>query len=321
MKAVDPHIELITELNHVGHKLDPDLNERILEDRSLDKAGWFVRHTYAPWAIRKVIRQGEEVPAASLTDEQIWNAWVATPEIDPLTGQASLGWATEFRSRGRRMAVTEWNWNGWWSLPKDDRPAFNSDLAKGVGAAGWLHAFMRLGDEIRLACQSMTVGARWGITGIRVDPSRQSKPYPLPTGQVTGLYSRYHGSVRFRLEHDGVPFYNQPLRMAGIAPAQKVLALDLVATANKQNVYLHVINRSFGRDLPVTVNLSCFDNLTGKATLHALTGRVRNKPTEGEPQQVAEVKLTPLSFSGSSLEVTIPKRSVSVLVIPRITSD
>lgn len=321
MKSVDPHIELITELNHVGHKLDPNLNERIREDRSLAKADWFVRHTYAPWAIRKVTRQGREISPASLTDEQIWNAWVTTPKIDPSTGQAILGWESEFRRRGWRVAVTEWNWNGWWSVPKERRPAFNSDLAKGVGAAGWLHAFMRLGDEIRLACQSMTVGSTWGITGIRVAPSGQFNPYPLPTGQVTGLYSRYHGSVRLRLEHANVPSYSQPFRMSGIAPAQKVLALDLVATADGDNVYLHLINRSFGRDLPVTVDLNCFEDLTGTATLHTLTGRVRNNPVEDESRQVADVKDTPLSFTGNFLEVTIPRRSVSVLVIPRKAND
>ncbi len=317
MRRVDPHIELVTEWNPVGTKLDADLHPRIWADPAMDKADWFVRHTYTPWAIRKVFRDGQQIEPRSLSDEQIWNAWVSTPRIDPRTGLADLDWAEPFRAAGRRVAVTEWNWNGWWALPADRRPEFNSELARGVGAAGWLHALMRLGDVVGMACQSMTVGTRWGITGIRVDPTGQVAPYPLPTGQVTGLYSRHHGNVRLPVRHGNVPSFAQPLRMAGIEPAEKVLALDIVATGAEEAVYLHVINRSFSSDLTARVELGGFDDLDGPATLHTLTGRVENEPPAGQDRQVAAITDRSVPLSGSALDVTFPRRSVSVLVVPR----
>jgi alpha-N-arabinofuranosidase len=320
MRRIDPHIELITEWNPVGTKLDADLHPRIWADPAMDKADWFVRHTYAPWAIRKVFRDGREIEPKSLSDEQIWNAWVCLPGIDPDTGLAELGWARPLRAAGRRVAVTEWNWNGWWALPADRRPEFNSELARGVGAAGWLHAFMRLGDVVGMACQSMTVGSRWGITGIRVDPTGQAAPYPLPTGQVTGLYSRYHGNTLLAVQTRNVPHFAQPLEMAGIEPAEKVLALDIVATGADDAVYLHVINRSFSDDLTAHIELRGFGDLAGPATLHALTGRVRNQPPPGQDRQVAAVTDRTVPLDGTDLEVTFPKRSVCVLVVPRRSS-
>jgi alpha-N-arabinofuranosidase len=317
MLAVDPKIELFTEWNHVGMGSHPKLNEQILSDPAMNKARWFVRHTYSPWAIRKVLAAGEQVDPARLSPEDLWNAWVATPQIDPVGGHSVLPWQREARLRGLKLAVTEWNWNGWWSMAKEDRPAFDSSLAKGVGAAGWLHAFMRLGDQVRLACQSMTVGSRWGITGIRVDPSGRLAPYPLPTGQVTGLYSRHHGNARLAVTHRNVPVYTQPYRMSGIGPAEKVLTLDVVATLGTEALYLHVINRSFGRDLDVQIDLSALDDLHGPAVLHALTGRLTDAPQPGQSRAVAKVTDHPVAFDADTLAVRLPKRSVSVLEIPR----
>ncbi len=321
IKQVDPHVELITEWNPTGHKLDPKLNDAIFADRdSMRKARWFVRHTYSPWAIQKVTRGGEQVDPKSLTDEQIWNAWVCTPGIDPETGLASLGWERDLRRRGLNVAVTEWNWNGWWALPRDRRPAMDSDLAKGVGAAGWLHAFMRTGDVVRMACQSMTVGSRWGITGIRVDPMGKLPPRPLPAGQVTGLYSRYHGNVRLGLRWDNVPTFDQPLGMAGIKPAKSVLALDMVATARPDAVFLHVINRSFGRDLEVTVDLSALGKMEPEAVLHCLQGSAIEDGRD-RSLDTAEVVDRKYSVEAGKVRVELPKRSVSVLEIPRITGE
>ncbi|MFP4356388.1 MAG: hypothetical protein ACLFUJ_14820 [Phycisphaerae bacterium] len=321
MKAVDPHIELITELNHTGDRLGPEMNRLVLMDPSMQKADWFVRHSYAPWAIKRISDDGREVDPRSLDDEQIWNAWVSLPRIDPESGLADFGWSDELRGLGRRVAVTEWNWNGWWGLGRENRPDFDSDLAKGVGAAGWLHAMMRLGDVIGMGCQSMTVGSSWGITGIRVDPSGKVAPYPLPTGQVTGLYSRYHGNVRLRTTTANVPHFAQPFQMAGIAPAEKVLALDIVATSGPEAIYLHVINRSFSRDLEVQVDLSDFEDVAGPAVLHSLTGRLENQPGPGQDLPVASVDDTLVEFSGGELTVRFPKRSVSVLEIPRRAAE
>lgn len=321
MKAVDPAIQLLFDSYAGGG--EPISRILLADPTFMDAPAFHVAHMYQPWTISEVKKGTETVPIGSLSAEDVWYAWTATPGIDPATGEASLqAWrdaafqVPTCKKEKWRFAITEWNWNGWWGLPAGQTPPIKADLAKGLGAAGYLHAFMRSGDLFQMACQSMLVGSRWGIAAIRVDARNAVAPYLRPTGQATALYSRYHGNERLEVQTAGIPVRPQPYRMGGIAECGKLALLDIVATRGKQAIFLHVINRCFDLDLEARIDLSGQARLAGRAILHTLTGRLEAEPAAGEPRGVATVMDREIVFTDTALTTGFPKRSVSVLEFP-----
>ncbi|MFQ3671624.1 MAG: hypothetical protein SNJ84_09220, partial [Verrucomicrobiia bacterium] len=311
MKAVDPHIEIFTEWEHTDPAPEwAETNRLIATDPSMRKADWFVRHRYVPWTIERIQRDGVEVSAREVPAEDLWYTWVAAPQTNPLTGQSEFGWQ-EARQEGRRMAVTEWNWNGWWGMAKEDRPDFDDEMAKGLGAAGFLHALIRMGDTIHLACQSIAMGIRWANLGMQLDPTGENDPVPTPRGDVTGFYSRLHGNVRLEAKLSGVPFYRQPYEMGWLEPQEKVAMLDVVATRSPDSLFIHLINRDCDRDHDAEIDLTQLPVFPGRATLHTMTRAPARKN-----QPVHQFANTPLVFSDNKLSVTLPRQSVSILEIP-----
>jgi alpha-N-arabinofuranosidase len=311
MRSVDPSIRIITD----GQ---PDPVPRMLFERLGDNIQYLVFHLYRPWGISAVTRDGNKVEAADLTEREIWYAWVATPNIDD-RGCSSLANPTVRAAQqlGYKVAVTEWNWNGgWWSHPPP-RPLSNSWFAKGVGAAGFIHALMRAGHTIEIGCQSMLVGKGWDITAIHVDPQAKSAPFFMPSGQVTMLYSKHHGDALLDVEADYVPTYAQPYAMGGIRPAKKVAYVDALATKSEDAVYFHAINRHFDEPLWIVVDLSDFAGLTGTVVHHVLEGRLNNAPGPGEPLQVGRLSYQAIELKGRSLRIALPRRSVSCVEIKR----
>ncbi len=323
MRAVDPEIEILVDVQLEGSK-KIQVTRRIRETLG-DRVQYFVSHTYVPWGIRKIERDGREVPVESLTAEDIWNAWVAVPQMDP-DGLSTFDCHAlrQARRLGYPLAVTEWNWNGWWALGRrggpGKGPALDSSFAKGVGAAGYLHAFMRQGDAIAMACQSMLVGNRWGITCVRADSEGKAPAYFMPTGQVTMFYARHHGDRLLEVKGENVPTYAQPYRMQGLAPKRRVAYVDAVATADDRRICFHAINRHFGRDLPVSIDLTNYDKIDKAATHRILEGRLSDGPAEGQPRQIGRFRNETVALDGKVLRVTLPKRSVSIVEIPRVVA-
>ncbi len=312
IRAVDPSVRIVVDA------ISPKI-AGLIRERLGDRVHYLVEHHYMPWAIRGVQKEGKDYPPERLTPEEVWNAWVAIPNPANERGESVIGGLSlaEARKGGYKAALTEWNWNGWWALPEGTPRPLSSSLAKGVGAAGFLHAFMRSGDAIEIACQSMTVGHSWGITCIHADREAKIPPYFMPSGQVTMMYSKYHGDEFLAASSEDVPTYAQPFRMGGIAPRRKVAVLDAVATRGPKAVYFHAINRSFGEALAATLDLSAFRDLQGRAVLHALEGRLNDGPREGESREIGTIGDREIRFQGGVLEVTLPRRSVSVLEIAR----
>ncbi len=306
IRSVDPAVEIIA---------DGNVNELAAETRARlgDRVQYVAYHHYKPWAIKKVLRGGAEVPPAHLTDEEVWNAWVAVPEIDPGTGESVFAepeaeWA---RASGYPVAVTEWNWNGWWALPDRAVRPLDSDWAKGIGGAGFLHALMRAGDRFVMANQSMLVGRSWGITGIHTDTLPGSPTYFLPSGQVTDLYAAHHGNRRLDVQMENQRYYEQPYQMNTIQSAEKVAVLDVLVTRSDDRLYVHLINRRFAADIPVALDLSPFGGVSGPGMLYSLVG-----PLHRQTDVEAERTLQPVPSDGRRYVFTLPKRSVSVLEIP-----
>ena len=310
MLAVDPSIEFIVDA--AGPTFEAG---KLVRERLGDKVSHLVFHVYSPWSITEVKRDGETVPAHSLSDAEIWRAWVSTPGSyeDGLT-VVRHPLLDEARRAGLKVAVTEWNWNGLWRM--QPRP-FGPSFAKGIGAAGLVHALMRSADVIEVGCQSMLVGNSWGIHAIWADREAKVPPHYMPTGQITAFYSKHHGSDMLALEATGVPSYSQPFRMGGIRPQEKVAYVDALATADEAAVYFHAINRHFDQPMSVTVDLTAHAPLTGTGRHLVLEGRLNDRPAEGEPRQIGRVTEREVTYDGETLKVTLPPRSVSCIELPR----
>ena len=260
-----------------------------------------------------MIEDGREVPVSELSTEEIWRAWTAVTWFDD-NGQSVINHPgiNTARRLGYKVAVTEWNWNGWWRLSGPE-PALNASFAKGLGAAGYLHAFMRAADVIDLGCQSMLVGNSWGIHAIKADVEAKISPYYMPTGQVTMFYSQHHGEQLLVTESRNVPTYKQPFRMGGIGPKEKVAYIDALATADEKHVYFHAINRSFEKSTEVTIDISALGRFENRAVHYVLEGRLNDKPKPNEPRQIGRTTKREFFFNGKKLKITLPKRSVSCI--------
>jgi alpha-N-arabinofuranosidase len=309
MRSVDPSIEIIVD----GHDGNLSGIFKQVHKQTADKVLYFATHFYTPWAITKVVENNREVPIGELSAEEIWCAWTAVTWFDE-NGQSVINHPSinTARRAGYKVAVTEWNWNGWWRL-RGSKPALNSSFARGLGAAGYLHAFMRAADVIELGCQSMLVGNSWGIHAIKADVEGKIPPYYMPTGQVTMFYSRHHGEKLLALESRNVPTYKQPYRMGGIGPKEKVAYVDALATADDQLVYFHAINRNFEKSIDVTIDISALGRFEDRAIHHILEGRLNDRPKPNEPRQIGRTTQRDIFFEGKRLKITLPNRSISCI--------
>jgi alpha-L-arabinofuranosidase len=313
MKKVDPQIEIIVD----GH--DGSLRGAVplAKEQLNNRIEYFATHFYRPWAMTEVFRGGRKITFEELSAEDVWYAWMAITEFDEYGQSVWKSRGLEAARRdGYRVAITEWNWNGWWRNSAST-PPLNSRWAKGVGAAGFIHAMMRCGDVIDIACQSMLVGMGWGISAVHTDPTGVEDPVYLPTGQLTAFYSRHHGDRLVKTDAVGVPTYEQPYRMGGITPKKKIAMIDLVATANETAVYVHAINRSFEKAMKVSIDVSTF-GLGDQAVHYLMLGRLNDVPEKGQQEQIGREIKRKIEISPRALKATLPKRSVSCIEIPLI---
>jgi len=317
---IDPDVQIIVDGVASGH---PWTDRTILGDKALKKHDAIVAlHMYQPWAMKWIERDGERVAIDNPSPEELWHALTTAPAVNKQTGQVRLPYWPDWwlvQDLGLKVAVTEWNWNGWWALGEDEPdPTLRSRFARGLGAAGMLHAMMREGDRVKIGCQSMLVGVNWAIASVRVDEDGDNPPRIVPTGRVTGLYSKHHGHERLAVQIADMPTYPQPLRINSFAPAPRVAAVDAVVTRSDKALYLHLINRHFSRDLPVAVDLAALDGLADQATHHRFVSDLQPddkgvlRDTDG-----GRVETAMIDRDGSTLRVTLPKRSVNIIEIPR----
>jgi alpha-L-arabinofuranosidase len=169
---------------------------------------------------------------------------------------------------------------------------------------------MRQGDMVRLACQSMLVGKNWGITGVRLADGQA--PRILPTAMATGLYSRYHGRERLFTEMANLSTFEQPLRLGSLVPAPRVAVLDVVVTRRDRTLYIHAINRHIHDAVSARIEIGRLGAGAGTALVHTLTG-----PLEpGEKAGYADIADRQIEFSGETVSVEFPARSVTVVEVP-----
>lgn len=304
MKALDPEIKIITDGGIKG------ANE-LLRKRIGNQIDYVAYHPYQPWAIKKIEKGDSVISADQLTAEEIWNAWVATPDFDTQTGESSVVYDDYYinvSASGYQVAVTEWNWNGWWQLEDGQKAALNTKDAQGLGAAGFLHAFMRTGN-INMGCQSMLAGISWGITSIRIDTTGVNPPELYPTGMATGFYARHHGNELLEMKSINVPHYRQPYRMNAIKAHEKVATIDALCTRGDGKLIFHAINRHFSEAIAISIDLSAFDP-TGNYTFYCL------KDKNPRQDDMYEAKPARGRIQGNMLTISLPARSISAIEIP-----
>ncbi len=310
IEDIDPDIKIIADF------INPEHHARF--DAALgDKIDYYVYHRYMPWAMNddNVEKNGEPFPIEQMTMADAWRGFVSTPGRFDENGMAVARHQLIDLAREQdfKIAVTEWNWNGWWGVPREERP-LESLYAKSVGVAGFLHGFMRASDVIDMACQSMLVGSIWNITGIRVDKQGEEEPYYFPAGQMTSFYGEHHGDYLLQTEFENVPTYEQPFRLASLPPSEKVAVVDVVATGSEDRLAIFIINRHFSDAQTVEIDLSKFDlATTGEHII--LTGALHDENVNPPEETYLQKTVQPINVSSSGCSVQLPARSVSVVML------
>ncbi|RLD11776.1 MAG: hypothetical protein DRI44_02845 [Chlamydiae bacterium] len=306
MREVDPNVQILVDA------ISPEQVADVI-NRIGTNGLYIVQHDYMPWQINNnnTEKNGAAWSVDKLSMEDIWYAWVGVPNTFNSYGESVIGGMAIEQGRIQHVpvAITEWNWNGWWDEPGN---WFYSIVAQGLGDAGYLHAYIRAGDVVSIACQSMTVGKNWSIDSIRVSDTGKFDPFFLPNGMVTMFYSKYHGNSLLDIERKNVATYKQPFKMHDIFPKDKVAIIDALATENSSNLFFHAINRHFTKDIPITIDLSNFSGITGSATHHKLQfygyGWYENSGPE-----LGYFTDSQIIISNNKITVTLPRRSVSII--------
>ena len=301
--AVDPSVHIIVDAfpEEVSAKIHGEFGDSIAA---------YASHHYLPWEIKTVEQAGHKIDPSKLTAEEMWKAWVSVPTFDS-NGQSLLedDHLAQARKLGTKIAVSEWNWNGWWDIGKT-KPALDSLYAKGLGAASMLHSMMRQGDLITIGMQSMLLGCHWPIDSIRVDRTGKHPAFMMPTGMVSSLYSQHHGDRLLDVELSGQEFYGQPYKMHDIKPADKVAAVDVVATRNETDLTVHMINRSFAERRKIVIDCSALGVKSQEAEILIMEGRLEDKPPAGGPQSAAWITTRKVPLTGATLQLDLPARSI-----------
>jgi alpha-N-arabinofuranosidase len=311
MRAVDPGIVLISDGANTA------VNQAI-RDRVGDRLDYMTSHVYGPWALREIKRDGRAVDPQSLSDADVWRAFVSVADMDPQTGMSYYPLHFDADTSGYPIAATEWNWNGWWELQPVDGGGSHRPMdcfwAKGIGAASFIHGLIRGGERIKLAHQSMLIGVNWGITTVRIPPEGPDKAYLIPSGAITGFYARHHGDRRLDAVFQDVPSFSQPYAMGTITPQDKVAVVDAVVTADDAYVYVHLISRAFDRPTPINVDVSALAGGEGEAVLYTLEGKLQADPPTRVPMR--ETANTVAAHDGV-IGFVLPPRVVACLRVAR----
>lgn len=321
IKEVDPDVEII--ISGWMRKV----NTYTLNDQELvDNTDYLDFHLLKPWSIPEIKKENEKYPPQNVSEEEIWNAYITTPNINA-DGKSYIlpndvaGDSYPLQSSWKAY-LGEWTWiGGWYNGDEYDQLPFKtSETASALGAAGYLHGLIREGDRISIATQSILMKnpgpGGWNFANIYYSTSPGEDAFIKTTGQVTAMYSKYHGNRRLDLMEENIPTYEQPYTFGKIEPSPKVVKLDSLVTESDDKLYIHSINRDISEDFTVTIDVSAVPTATGGAVLHYVSGRVLDEATGDEPPITGGSYDIPVGkVENGKLTVTLPARSVSVVEI------
>jgi alpha-L-arabinofuranosidase len=316
MKAVDPSIQIIVD----GVAWSPRNREFSLaflaHPAVRARADFVAIHQYRPWDLGGRIEQ-HGIPATldNLAPDRLFHALTAVPDPDS-DGQSTFTdpILRAAIAQGYRIAMTEWNANAFGQKHPD--PITPSLWAKGVSAAGFVHAILRHGASIRLAHQSMLIGTEWEINGIRLGRDHHTPPRLHPTLKVVDFYARHSGAHFLALKPILLPTTDQPLRLNSIVPREKIALVDAVATRTTTTLFIKLINRDFNRSHQVTLDLPALSPSLRSARLHRLNGPLANTFLATTPARLTTESSDELSLTPPSFTLDLPPRTLTVLEIP-----
>ncbi|NJN25742.1 MAG: hypothetical protein HC819_07150 [Cyclobacteriaceae bacterium] len=295
IEAIDPDIQIITDCwsQSVYDEIKKELGNRI---------DYLANHLYKPMNIGSIMKDGVKVDGTAVPPGDIWQAMVAPLKCDEL-GQAREAHEPIKLVRDNgfeyKVAVTEWNWNGWFSTKASIKPG----MANGMGVASFIHYMLRFGDAVKMANQSMLVGTSWGITGLRVDPDGSELPYFLPQGLAMRFYANNSGSNFQQVTLEHLETYAQPYGLQNIKPNEKVAYLDVVATSKGDELFVHVINRSFDKAQHAKLDISEFYLSGGLTIMRLLTDESLDSGYISEETKEATESVMDMEFPSKSITI------------------
>jgi len=135
--------------------------------------------------------------------------------------------------------------------------------------------------------------------------------------RAVNLYNLHHGDHLLDAQVIGNTTY--PLTFGTWwqkEPQVPVVYVDVVATASKDTLYLHVINRHMDQTVPLQLDLEALGAAKGPGTHYVITGSLDPAADKTLPNYMLDETAKPIEFSGSTLELTLPARSVNVIAVP-----
>jgi alpha-N-arabinofuranosidase len=195
-----------------------------------------------------------------------------------------------------KLAINEWNT----SLPL---PAQNS-MQSALYGARLMNVFERSGDLVQMSAVSDMVN---GWSGGIIQASRHSL-FVTPTYLVNMLYASHLGRERLASTLSG-PTFNSTLE------GKAVPAIDAVVSrsANRRQIFIKIVNTEPNEAVPVEISLAGvqIENQAHIETLSAGALSAANDFAHPDEVHITSGTIT----SGPSFSLTIPKLSVSVIVI------
>ncbi len=308
MRAVLPDVKII--VDQIPLEIPDELQRRKV------KVDAYAFHNYFPCSVNAILdADGKAADLNSVSPKDMWDALVHCAETDE-EGVASWHYPQLLRARemGYRIAMTEWNLNGWMADLGAGKTLWPRLGACGLGAAVMLHNIIRAGDTFDIATQSMLVGQAWGINGIRVTPDGGIPPRYHPSAQVTTLYNLHHGDSRLAVRYaPGAPQWQSTVRFRATPPSAKAMLVDVLATRDDAAVYLHILNTDYEETHRLEVRLDGFGALSGEVDLHRL--RFHTSDEQAASNAWATEQTEKAQVRGSVMTVVLPPRSATVAVL------
>ncbi|WPP50773.1 alpha-L-arabinofuranosidase C-terminal domain-containing protein [Catalinimonas niigatensis] len=120
-----------------------------------------------------------------------------------------------------------------------------SSWAAGISYARIMNLHERHGDKLKIATMADFCGTRWQVNAIMI-PVPHGQPFMMPAAKIMWLYKK----------HSGKDF----VKVSGMPQD-----LDVTASRTDDKVYLHVVNTSRSRYVPITFAVEEFSVQSGKA--------------------------------------------------------
>ncbi len=147
------------------------------------------------------------------------------------------------------LAMTECHF----ALPGRNRCEVLSSWAAGCSYARMANVHERNGDLLKIATMADFCGTRWQVNAVMI-PVPRGRPFLMPVARVMALYRRYSGKDYLKTS----------------SPSDK---LDITGSRTDDTFYLHIVNTSRRRSVPVRFQIN------GRTIISAKAFEIAEDPT------------------------------------------